>query len=875
MRLSSVSLRIIWLVPFIALILLTVGLVGFLSMRNGQLAANQLANQLIDRSNQLVIQHLESYLSIPQRLVQLDAKELESGLLVDQDYASIGHYFWQQVKLYPLSFINYGLESGEYAGAGHDGDSMYEGELSPTTEMQYYDFQLDEQGQRISQKADPEYDFKEEAWYADTMRAGKPIWSRIYLWDGTNIVSNTMSIAFSYPIFHGQQQPVGAIGIDLSLARISDFLNTLRISPSAKLLIVEHDGMVVATSSKDAPVIWKNEQVERLNLKDIEDPLIQAATSYLTDQAGGMGQITASTPFQFSMQGERQFLHVTPWRDQFGLNWWILVIVPEADFMGGITSATRLTILLCIASFVAAILIGLFTWHQIRQPINKLKAAAQRIAAGQLEERVPPSAVQELHEVGLEFNRMTNQLLDSFSKLEFLASHDPLTGLANRATFRDLITERLRHKKSQAHSSSAAKSSSLFAVLFLDLDYFKLLNDSFGHLAGDQVLIEIAQRLKGCAGEHAHVARFGGDEFVILLKDIAQPHDAERVAEKILGEIRKPFVVNQNSAFISSSIGIVFDTGIHEEADDMLRDADIALYRAKSLGKATYVVFDREMHVEVLERLTLESDLRKALDQNTLSIYYQPIVDINSLDYIGVEALLRWQHPRLGMVMPDKFIPIAEETGLIIPIGWWVMRRACEQMRQWQQQFPGSLMEVSVNLSARQFLHPNLLSEIEETLRLTQLAPQSLKLEITESLLISDRVTLEHRLAKLKELGVKISLDDFGTGYSSLSYLHRFPLDTLKIDRSFVQQMMNDQHCGAVVESIVSMAHKLGMEVVAEGVETQEALEYLRTVARCEQIQGFLIAPALPVQQITNHLQRQSLTHSLLLSHTVFAEKTR
>jgi EAL domain-containing protein (putative c-di-GMP-specific phosphodiesterase class I) len=266
------------------------------------------------------------------------------------------------------------------------------------------------------------------------------------------------------------------------------------------------------------------------------------------------------------------------------------------------------------------------------------------------------------------------------------------------------------------------------------------------------------------------------------------------------------------------------------------------------------------MHREVSERLQLETDLRQALEQEQLAVYYQPIVDASTLTLVGVEALTRWRHPKLGMVPPSKFIPIAEETGLIIPQGWWVLRTACQQMQQWREQFNDQTLVVNVNLSTRQFLHPELLTQVRQILQETRLPPGALKLELTESLLISDRSTMIARLLQLKALGVGLSLDDFGTGYSSLSYLHHFPLDTLKIDRSFIQQILTDSQCRAVVESIVTMAHKLGMDVVAEGVETEDALSYLRDTACCEQIQGFLISAAVPPVEISQRLAKQTKT---------------
>ncbi|MEZ4733287.1 MAG: EAL domain-containing protein [Caldilineaceae bacterium] len=854
-----ISFWFIWIVPFVFLICLAVGLVAFLSLRNGQKAVDELAEQLLDRTNQLVTQHLESYLAVPKRLIQLNAAALESGLLDWQDFATVGDYFWQQTKLYDVSWMNYGLERGEYAGAGYDDDiGMLIGELSPATKMQYVDFLTNEEGQRLAQTADPDYDYRQEAWYRDAIDAGKLTWSEIYLWEGTyDIISSTMAVAISQPLYRGNAQPIGAVGIDLSLTKISDFLRTVPISPSMRVVIVETDGMVVAMSGAEDPFVPVNDQLTRLHIAACKDPLIQAANEHLRQALGGFGRIHTTAALQFVWNHERQFVRVTPWQDELGLTWIVVMVVSESDFMGRIHANTYQTIWLSWGALLLAILTGFWTSRLITRRVATLNGAAQQIAAGQLDQQLASSGIRELDAVGHSFNSMTVQLRNSFTKLEYAATHDPLTGLPNRAAFQHCLTEALTHATRQISASSDSKIHRQLAVLFLDLDYFKVLNDSLGHLAGDQILKEVAQRLRSCIQTHGQVARFGGDEFLILIDSVGQRSEIEALVEQILHTIRQPFLLNDNPAVISTSIGIAFSSPETTDADSLLRNAGIALYRAKANGKAVYEIFDEEMHVEILERLQLETDLRAALLQKALMVYYQPIVDANTLEMVGMEALIRWCHPRLGMISPAKFIPIAEETGLIIPLGWWVLRTACQQVRQWQQQFPARSLVVNVNLSTRQFLHPDLIHQVSQILRETELPPQSLKLEITESLLIRDWENMQTRLQQLKALGVQLSLDDFGTGYSSLSYLHHFPLDTLKIDRSFVQQMLSDKQCQAVIESIVTLAHKLGMNVIAEGVETEEALYYLRDIASCEQIQGFLISAAVSPEEIRQRIAEQ------------------
>lgn len=592
-----IALGLIWIIPFVLLISLSVGLVGFVSLRNGQQAVNELADQLIERTNQLVVQHLANYLLVPENLVKLNATALEQGVIDWQDFTAIGDYFGDQIAIYDLNWINYGLTSGEYAGAGLD-NGLSIGELSPATAMHYVDFRTTEQGQRLAPIADPTYDFRTEAWYQAAMQAQKLTWSQIYLWDGVNdVISNTMALGIGQPIYRGNPQPIGAIGIDLSLTHISDFLRTLQVMPSARVFIIEEDGMVVATSSQEAPFTQTAQQLNRLSIDASRDPLIRATADYLLAQVGSFAQINTSTAFQFVWQGERQFVRVTPWHDPYGLRWLVITVVAASDFMGQIQSNLVQTVWLSLGALGVALGLGFFTARLITRPIAALKVVAQQIAAGQLDQQVAPSAIHEVDLVGQSFNQMAAQLQDSFAKLTYVATHDVLTGLTNRAAFRDLLAAALARQQAQLDTT-------FFAVLFLDLDGFKQLNDSLGHLAGDYVLGEVAQRLQRCIARHGHVARFGGDEFVILLDAFTTTQEVEAMAAQICTAIHQPFCWNDVPAVISTSIGVVYSSTYTTDVDSILRNADVALYRAKAKGKATYVVFADELSVEVIERVS-------------------------------------------------------------------------------------------------------------------------------------------------------------------------------------------------------------------------------------------------------------------------------
>jgi diguanylate cyclase (GGDEF)-like protein/PAS domain S-box-containing protein len=434
---------------------------------------------------------------------------------------------------------------------------------------------------------------------------------------------------------------------------------------------------------------------------------------------------------------------------------------------------------------------------------------------------------------------------------------DVLTGLPNRLLFIDRVGRLVEHvRRHKDH---------LFAVLFLDLDGFKTINDSLGHGAGDQLLIELADRLLKCLRtcdtitrylDVSTMARLGGDEFAVLLDHIKDPKDASLVAERILKSLSTPFNLDGKEVFSSASIGIALSSIGYEYPEDLIRDADTAMYRAKSLGKSRYAEFDADMRASVIARLELETDLRRAVERDELRNYYQPIVALNSGRIAGFEALMRWQHPTRGLVQPLQFIPIAEETGLIRELGWWNLETACRQIRAWNaDRTPDSLLTMSVNLSAKQFMEPNLVGRIAKLLHDLEVPPESLKFEITESTVMEDATAATNMLLEIKSLGVQLSIDDFGTGYSSLSYLHRFPFDTLKIDRSFTQMMSRAGGSIEIVRTILPMANNLSLKVIAEGVETKEQIAMLRDM-HCEYAQGYYFSKPVTATEASELLEQ-------------------
>lgn len=425
------------------------------------------------------------------------------------------------------------------------------------------------------------------------------------------------------------------------------------------------------------------------------------------------------------------------------------------------------------------------------------------------------------------------------------ALHDQLTGLPNRALMLDHLKLSIaRAKRRPDHK---------FALLFLDLDRFKLINDSLGHLAGDQLLVGFARRLEYCLRPGDTIARVGGDEFTILLEDLSDENEAVEVAERIHEELKLPFSLGGRDIFSSVSIGIAPGSLAYNEPDEILRDADTAMYRSKSLGKSRHEMFDEEMHARSTDLLRMETDLRLAQEHNQFFINYQPIVALDDFHVCGFEALVRWQHPERGLISPLDFIPVAEEGGQILQIGQWVLRQACYQAKRWQDRFPSDeSVYMTVNLSPKQFAQPDLVDQVSSILEETGLDPNFLKLEITESVLMDDFDSAAAMLFKLRALGLRLSIDDFGTGYSSLTYLHRFPIDTLKIDRSFISVLDKDHL--EIVRTILNLAENLDMDVVAEGVETQEQMSLLRNLS-CQSGQGYFFSRPMTVEEAERVLQ--------------------
>ena len=861
----QLSLYVVLVAPFLAQIILTVWITGWLSLRNGEQSVQNLADQLMERTGQQVSQHLEDFVALPHRL-NLENVELLKQEEINNNPDLLRQIFWAQAKSYPeVGYISYTQSNGEFLGVGSwlEGYDLVVDEISAIAPGQVSTYALEEDGSKGELLVKEAYEPRNQDWYINTQTVNREAWTFTIEESDDTYIGVSLNMPVYDPENPGEPALKGMVGADFLIEDISSYLESIQFSPSGQIFVVDREGMLIGNSIGESIIRQDSDgSSERVSIQASRSDLAKHIQPFLSDLSPtGLKEVQT---LDFELDQKKHFLLLQPWQDEQGLDWVIILAVPASDFMGQIHTNTRNTIGLCLVALLISSLFGLKTARRIAAPIRQLRQNSQTISQGDLnspQSQPKQSFILEITELNQAFEHMAYWLKESFHQLNYRAHHDGLTGLLNREAFRETLLQELQ-QRTQRKGDLIGRSQQ--ALLFLDLDYFKLINDSLGHMVGDRLLLEVSHRLQQHLRDRDTLARFGGDEFVILLNSIAQQRDAEQISKRLIQALQKPFVIEGHEVYIDVSIGIVIIPSNADSADDLLRSADLALYRAKSNGRGRYELFDDRMHTDVLSRLHLETDLRNALERQEFSLHYQPIVCTITQDIQGFEALVRWQHPEKGWISPGKFIPVAEETDLIIRLGWWVLEEACQQMAIWQQSGDAlANAKMSVNVSTKQFFQPDFLERVQAILERVPLEAKYLKLEITESLLMHHEGAIQNKFQQLRALGIELSLDDFGTGYSSLSYLHKFKIDTLKIDQSFIQKMHQGNQHKAIIRTIIELAKQMEMDVVAEGVEEEIQLRALEELG-CEMIQGYFIARPMDAKGINTFMLEKAT--SLLIA---------
>ncbi len=847
----GMSLQTVLIVPLILQILLVLILTSWLSFQNGQKFVANISSKLSQEIGQRIHNHLQNYLEVPHQFNQSQEAIFQNQWLNYNNLNEIGGFLVKRLHHHPsLNYTAWANEQGRYVGISKSSSLGYEIELVEdplTKEYLTYGIGLDGKRGGFLRKSPP-YDPRTRPWYIEAKRAGTAKWSSIYVWfDNSKIALDAV-----LPIYAdiNQSSLLGVMDTPITLEEISRFLRNLRIGKTGQAFIVERNGLLVASSTKENLFRSQNEQLERILASESENIVTAQLFQQLAPKLDQLNYLDNPQSLNININNEQYFVQLLNFQDDRGLDWLIVISLPNQDFSEEIFAIIRWNLAISTLIILITIIFLVRTASFVVNRIMKVIQKANAISRGEWQRPIAEIGAAELRLLAKSFNQMSSQLQNSFQEMQYSASYDLLTGLPNRQTFLSALSAEITKSRNPENSGEQ------FAVLFFDLDDFKRINDGCGHLIGDSLLRDVATRIQECLSENDLLARFGGDEFTILLRNLNNAsQEAIVVSEAIRQALRQPFYVSSGTFFVSISIGISVSTANYEYADSYLRDADTAMYAAKKAGKDRYEIFGILMHLQIADRLQLETELRKGLDREEFIVYYQPIVSIQTNQVIGFEALARWNHRFLGFVSPAKFIQVAEEAGQISRLTKFILRQACTQLKQWRDQFScAEKLFVNVNLSSRDFIDPMLVDNIAAVVRETELPPQNLKLELTESIIASNLQSVGFALQDLRSLGIGICIDDFGTGYCSLQYLLLLPANTLKIDRTFIDQLTGNKQAEQIISLFVNLAHGLNMEAVAEGIEVQEHVDILKRLD-CDFGQGYFWSPPLPASRIEEMLK--------------------
>lgn len=995
---NRLPLVVVLTVPVITEWLIVVGLISYFSIRNGQQEVNSVANQLQSEITALITDEIEEFLETPHQINKLNENEIHEQINHDHEVIpeDLQHYFWHEIQIFDtVTSIYYGTIDGGLIGSGREGagGEYYLTQTEDYKKGTFQKFGIDAEGNPADLLFSlPDFDTRTRPWYTGAVEKGDATWSDVYILS----TGQDLAIAASQPVYDHDDQFIGVVSVDLFLSHIDELLKHIQIGKSGQSFLMERNGLLLATS-KGGMMYSLEDEVLRVAAPESDDLVIQQSAKSILDVYGDFSEISSAGQHTFTIDGENYIYQVMPIKDEYGINWLIVVVSPESDFLAHYIQNTRSTLSIIILTLLMTVVLNVITARWIIRPIDNLVTATQSLAEGDWEKSVPTNEnwIREIFDLTTSFNSMTVQLrklvqdlkleiierthtqdalktsedqlkqaqaiahigswtwnmateevtlsdemqriygfkpgeletdifqiINDFThpedmekvlsaarsaqkgefpesivyriirkdgavrhvmsqtgestydengvslitsgiladitdqklaeeKLVHMATHDALTDLPNRELFND----RLRHAISRAK-----RYRKKLAVMFLDLDNFKTVNDAFGHKQGDWLLKLITERISQCVRESDTIARIGGDEFIILLEDMNHVDDILPIAEKIINSVAEPFTIENSEVFITSSIGISIYPNDGLDPEMLLSNADRAMYKSKQEGKNKFSLYSSELRTQVLQRLQLRNQLRQAIQNNELVLHYQPKVDLCNDRIIAVESLIRWNHPTRGLLGPDQFIQLAEESGLIVPITDWVLETACTQLKMWLDKGIPPI-RVAVNFSGRDLNRDDIVLSTKQILVKAGIPPELLVVELTENIIFQRIERAQSILEEFKKIGVMLAIDDFGSGYSTLSQLAHFAFDTIKIDRHFAFRILESEKDQAIVDGMVTIARNLGMDVIVEGVETREQLAFYSEIG-CMQFQGWLFAKPMPADEVEPLLKDGKVPYS-------------